>query len=300
MAPRDSHFRSQPAPSRTTRSYTNQLSPANRLLACLMILRQSCKFSVLQVNFGYSITTCSVDFRHVLMAIFVSERNSIKIPEQWNEPHPLLNTVGSVDHSHFKIGRTRYDQSRYYRRDKGHAIIGQVTVDRCGNIIHLSVGYRGSSNDQLILSLSKIISLLPKGSRLCADGGFRGKDLGVHLVIPEDLTDDEMLSHFQKVERVIVECTIGFIKRYEILSTRFRHNITLLPIVAMVCACLANKFLKNHPIRTPESVESFDEHLKHHFTNQQPHQHQQFPISPTSTTTETQQQHQYQQQHYYY
>lgn len=267
MAPRDIHFFSQSVSSNRRTPYTNRLSPANRLLACLMILRQSCKFSAIQMSFGYSKAAISNEFRHVLMAIFVTEGESIKIPQEWNPPHPLLGTIGSVDHSHFKIGRTRYDQSRFYRRDKGHAIIGQVTVDRCGNIIHMSVGYRGASNDQLILSLSNVVSMLPRGKRLCADGGFRTKDLGLHLVTPDNLKEDEILSHFQKVERVIVECTIGFVKRYEILSSRFRHNIALLPLVAMVCACLTNKFLQKHPIRTPESVANFDEHLEHKFSH---------------------------------
>lgn len=72
--------------------------------------------------------------------------------------------------------------------------------------------------DQLILSLSNIVSLLPKGAKLCADGGFRGEDLGLYLITPDDARDDEAISHSSKVGRVIVECTIGFIKLYEILS----------------------------------------------------------------------------------
>lgn len=108
MAPRDIHFQLQQPPLKQKKNYTNRLSPANRLLACLMVLRQ-CKISTLQVNFGYSRSACTNDFR-VLMAIFISEGDSIKIPDDWNPPHPLLNTVGSVDHSHFRIGRIRYDQ----------------------------------------------------------------------------------------------------------------------------------------------------------------------------------------------
>ncbi len=171
----------------------------------------------------------------------------ITIPQQWNEPHPLLNTVGSVDHTHIKIGRTRYDQRRFYRADKGHAIIGQITVDRCGKIIHVAFGYRGSSNDQLVLSLSNLLTLLPDDMKLCADGGFSSKKFGVHLVTPTDITKNEELKHMQKVERVIVECTIGFIKRHEILASRFRMDICLLPVV--VCSMLTNRFMEqtSHP-----------------------------------------------------
>ncbi len=55
--------------------------------------------------------------------------------------------------THFRIGRSRYDQKRYYRADKGHALIAEVTTDRCGNIIHMSV-----ANDQLVMSLSSVMS----------------------------------------------------------------------------------------------------------------------------------------------
>lgn len=97
-----------------------------------------------------------------------------------------------------------------------------MTVDRCGKIVHVAFGYR-FANDQLVLSLSNIFLLLPDDVKLCADGGFSSKKFGVHLVTPSDISNDEKLKHLQKVERVIVECTIGFIKRHEMLIA-FSHG----------------------------------------------------------------------------
>lgn len=188
----------------------------------------------------------------------VGLQDEISFPTEWTEPHPLFGTYGSIDHTHIRIGRSRYDQKRYYRADKGHAIIAQVTVDRIGKIIHISAGYRGNSNDQLVLSLSNVMSLLGETTRMCTDGGFSSGLFGSRLVTPSAI-EGAVMQHFQKVERVIVECTIGFMKRYDILSSRFRFSLPLFPVVVIVCGLLTNLYLEGHPIRTKEYVRQRDQ-----------------------------------------
>ena len=50
----------------------------------------------------------------------------------------------------------------------------------------------------------------------------------------------------QKVERVIVEITIGFLKRFNCLSNIFRHDRSLLLLVALSVARLVNINLKKN------------------------------------------------------
>ncbi len=92
-------------------------------------------------------------------------------------------SFASIDHTHFRIGRSRDDQKRYYRADKGHVLIAQVTTDRCGKLIHMSAGYRGCSNDQLVMSLSSVMTSLPDTVKMCADGGFTTNLYGGRLFI---------------------------------------------------------------------------------------------------------------------
>ena len=79
---------------------------------------------ILQLLFGIS-SSSSVDFRHTVHAILVGAKEKLTIGSNLAK-HPIFSTDGALDHSHFRIGRSRYDQSRYYRKDKGHALIGQL------------------------------------------------------------------------------------------------------------------------------------------------------------------------------
>ncbi len=234
---------------------TNRLSTENRLLMILMILKQGLKFDTAAFLFGVSPSFVSFDFRHVVFSISVHCRHYIQWPQAWQQ-HPILGTSGSLDHTHFRIGRTRFDQRKYYRKDKGHAVIGQVITDRLGEIRSFFVGPRGCSNDQLVVSLSNISRIVPSGVSFAADAGFSGNRFSF-LLTPDDCDDTEM-KHFQKVERVVVECSIGFLKRFGILSGRFRCGIVMLPRVAHTCALLTNLFLVAHPIRTQSSITILD------------------------------------------
>ncbi len=190
-------------------NYRNSLSTENRLLLALMMMKNSLKMSVIKLLFGVSDGYISRDFRHVVFCINVFCRHFVQWSGGWNN-HPLLGTCGSLDHTHIRIGRTIYDQRRYYRKDKGHAIIAQVICNRYGEIKNFFIGARGASNDQLM------------------------------------------------VERVVVECCIGFIQRYDVLVHRFRMNLALLPRVAHACALLTNLFLSEHPIRSTVSIAYMD------------------------------------------
>jgi hypothetical protein len=142
-------------------------------------------------------------------------------------------------------------------------VIGQVVCDRQGRIIHFSCGYYGRSNDQLVVGLSGIAKKISSHFQLAADGGFSAKDNEFIHVITPTKTRNETEEHLQKVERVIVEIAIGHIKNFGILKQRFRQKITLLPVVALCCACVANMHLKENPIRTAQQIREHDGYILH-------------------------------------
>jgi IS5 family transposase len=126
---------------------------------------------------------------------------------------------------------TRKQRCWYSGKKKGHRIKNEIMVTATGKIVSTSDSVPGRVHDRL---LRKRSSPLPKNSRVYADSGYQGlqddhpdTDIPFKKSKKHPLTKDEKdynygLSRF----RVRVEHKIAQIKRFRMLSDRFRYPRT--------------------------------------------------------------------------
>jgi hypothetical protein len=96
-----------------TRVAQFSLSVQNRLLLFLMVLK-GYSYAYIQHTFDVSKAYISQEFRHILTSVVSVISDQIQWPSTPPQnPHPILLTSGNLDHTHFKVGRTRYNQSHF-------------------------------------------------------------------------------------------------------------------------------------------------------------------------------------------
>jgi hypothetical protein len=226
-----------------------------KLFMVLIYLKGNMSRSVLSDFFNISIASVSRYIEQCIILIVTALYSSIQIKDlNKTLPHPIFKTIGSIDHTHFKTSRTNLLQSENYRKDKRHGYIAMVVVNRTGKICYIDTGYKGSTNDNKVVQLSKFNN----DNKLAADGGFINTKL--NLVTPKHVSkNDAPLLNF---DRVVVEITNAFLKRYQVLSRNWINQKPYLqPFAAIACAQLTNLTLEKSPIRSNSEIMKIDELL---------------------------------------
>lgn len=232
-----------------------KLSTINRLLMVIVWIANYLKWYQIREIFHISKSTLSLELRHILPILVENFFGEIVMPEHLcrlegsSNVHRLV--IGAIDCTHFKIQRPSVMQSVFYRGDKCiHSLIAQAIVDIQGRMLHFTVGYPGSKNDQDVLFFSNISTHIGE-RKLLADGGYRVSDAvprhRVDLVTPDRATN----LRAQRMERMVVEVSFGYMKRFHALASPWRHRTSLLPLVAMFVAQHCNMLMKRNPIRPP-------------------------------------------------
>lgn len=117
------------------------------------------------------------------------------------------------------------DGTGYSGKKKRQTIKVQATVDNTGKIHHISNSIPGNIHDKKLFDQSNI--KFPKDIFLLGDLGY----LGTSLIIPQKSSKLHKLTEKQKEEntkhsklRIIVEHVFAHLKKFRILSHRFRNN----------------------------------------------------------------------------
>jgi hypothetical protein len=238
-----------------------KLGRKNSLFACLMYLKGNVSRFIICEFFGISYSTISRLIEENVLLIITALNNIININNLSTEaPHPILKVCGSIDHTHCRTSRSNLLQRENYRADKGHAYISTVITNREGIICHFETGFRGATNDNRVVAMSR--ERFP--NKLCGDAGFRNTHL--NILTPKDLPNP-VLRALLNYERVVVEITNACIKRYGVLKNNWLNQKPYLhSFVALACAQLTNLQLMESPIRDKLNIKACDNIISNKIT----------------------------------
>jgi hypothetical protein len=199
---------------------------------------------VLGYLFGVSAPTVSRTLARVLPRLEQAGRDTMRLPDpgrkrrrqfsQLLDMIPELSVVVDSFEQAIQRPRDHDDADTYYSgKKKHHTLKSQVTVDAdTGQIVEVSESVRGPTADIKLLEQSGLLDRLPDEVGVGGDlayiklatlrhHGFspRRKPRGKPRPV-QDRVFNRVFSHF----RVIVEHTIGRMRRFQAISQRDRHH----------------------------------------------------------------------------
>ncbi|KAK3106435.1 hypothetical protein FSP39_019847 [Pinctada imbricata] len=242
--------------------HIHKLLTINRIFLFLIWLRSYPSYYFLSMLFGVSVSTIHREIA-CLIPIFRAKFSMYIKWASYNDWRTmrgvwptLSSVVGAIDGTSGEIYRPQivpqrlfYSGHRHY-----HAIHAQVVVDNSGLIRYIESGFPGHQNDAQQFHIMRSIGQnsefsLPLDCFLLADKIYPN----IHpLLTPYTITQihrqpARMQRKFRKFNRLharhrmIVEHSIGEIKRYCILRSLWRHPREELESIVVICAGLCNK-----------------------------------------------------------
>lgn len=221
-----------------------ELEARDQLLVVIVWLRIYPTGDVLGYLFGISAPTVSRIQTRVLPLLEQAGRDTMRLPDpgrkrrrQWSEllqMIPELSVVVDTFEQAVQRPRDTDDANSHYSgKKKTHTLKSQVTVDaHTGYICDIADSVRGPTADIKVLEASGLLDALPDDVGVAGDLAYitlrqlrpngyapyrkpRGKPRPV-----ADVIFNRVFSHF----RIIVEHTIGQMRRFQALSQRDRHH----------------------------------------------------------------------------
>lgn len=218
-----------------------ELGERDHVLLTVIWLRLYPIHEVLGYLFGVSDSTVSRLIERVLPILEQSGRDGMRLPDpgkkrrrqlsQLLQDIPELTVI--VDSFEQRVQRPPHDNSHYSGKKKQHTLKSQVAVDsQTGRIVEVSPSVVGPMADSKLLEQSGLLERLPPEVGVGGDlayvnlptlrtKGFsprrkpRGKDRP-----QEDVLYNQAFAQF----RIIVEHTIGQLRRFQSLALMDRHH----------------------------------------------------------------------------
>jgi hypothetical protein len=164
-------------------------------------------------------------------------RRKIRTWDEFVEEFPDLAEIiiDSTEQRRKRPVNRRKQKNVYSGKKHAHTIKTQITVSRQGRILHVSRSYPGRIHDKTVFDREKILLYLPRKTRKRMDKGYDGviKDNpGCNIILPHKRRrNSPSLTRGQKQantirarERVMGENTIARLKKYPILSDKYRSS----------------------------------------------------------------------------
>jgi hypothetical protein len=221
-----------------------ELDARDQLLLTVVWLRVYPTNEVLGYLFGVSDSTVSRVIQRVLPVLEAAGRDTMRLPDPGRKRRKQLDELLRdipqlavvIDSFEQKVQRPpdHDEQKRFYSgKKKQHTLKSQVAVDEeTGRIVDVSDSVPGPTPDISLLDQSGLLDRLPEGLAALGDAGSqgidkrhprghsprkkpRGKDRP-----PEDVA----YNHAFSCRRIIVENTIGRVRRYQALTQADRHH----------------------------------------------------------------------------
>jgi hypothetical protein len=218
-----------------------ELDGRDQLLLTVIWLRLYPIHEVLAYLFGISDSTVSRLIERVLPILEQSGRDGMRLPDPGKKRRrqlpdllkdiPELSVI--VDSFEQRVQRPPRDDSYYSGKKKQHTLKSQLTVDSdTGRIVDVSDSVPGPTADITLLEASGLLERLPEAVGVGGDLAYlklvkvrrygfsprrkpRGKDRP-----PEDAVYNRAFSQF----RIIVEQTIGQVRRFQSVTTTDRNH----------------------------------------------------------------------------
>lgn len=218
-----------------------EMAARDHVLLTIVWLRLYPIHEVLGYLFGISDSTVSRLIERVLPLLAQAGRDTMRLPDPGKKRRrhlsdllgeiPELTLV--VDSFEQRVQRPPHDNSHFSGKKKQNTLKSQVTVDgQTGRIVETSASVVGPTADVNLLEQSQLVNRLPQGGGLVGDLGYLGMDKLYPLAFiprrkprgkphpPEHRPYNTAFAAF----RVIVEHTIGRMRRFQSLNQMDRHH----------------------------------------------------------------------------
>jgi hypothetical protein len=159
----------------------------------------------------------------LLAQIFRVERRRIDMEEKEIEKLFFDATEQPIQRPSSKKPRREY----YSGKQGDHTIKHQIAVDQDGKIQAVSPSYPGRMHDKRVYDLEQVV--IPRKAEPVGDLDYQGSVLTVPNKKPKGGTLSESEKAYNREhasERILVEHVIGKLKIFDILSDRFRNELS--------------------------------------------------------------------------
>jgi hypothetical protein len=241
------------------------LSLKDQIVLTVIWLRKYPTQDVLGYFFGVSQAVVSNYIAHTLPVLEQAGRDTMRMPDpgrkrrkqlpQLLEDLPELVVV--IDSFEQKIQRPQdQDQQESYLsgKKKAHTLKSQVVVDEeTGEILDVSSSVPGPTADITLLDQSGVLDDLPEGIGAIGDAGYQGIDKRHALGAsprkkpkgkPRPFEDKLYNTAFSSL-RIIVENSIGRMRRYQSITQTDRHHRRYHTARVVAVAGLANRQIRS-------------------------------------------------------
>src|SRR5215207_962818 len=223
-----------------------ELNPRDQVLLTIVWLRHYFTHPVLCWLFGVSDSTVSRIIARVLPLLEAAGRDSMRMPDPGRKRRRTFDDLVRdlpeifvvLDSFEQKVQRPleRAEADRWYSgKKKMHTIKNQVTVDgQTGELCDISESVRGPTADITLLKESHVLERVPEGVGKDADLAYVGIDAlpgGAGGATPrrkprgkERPPEDIAYNRAFARRRIIVEHTIGRLRRYQAISQTDRNH----------------------------------------------------------------------------
>lgn len=241
------------------------LDVRDQILLCVIWLRQYPTQDVLGYFFGVSQAVVSNYIAHVLPVLEQAGRDTMRMPDPGRKRRKDLDKLLEempevmvvIDSFEQKIQRPKDKdaQKGYYSgKKKMHTLKSQVTVDEeTGEIVDVSESVSGPTADIILLDESGVLDALPEGIGAMGDAAYQGIVKRYSLGYsprkkpkgkarpPEDVAYNSAFSS----RRIIVENTIGRMRRYQSITQADRHHRKYHTARVVAIAGFANRQIRS-------------------------------------------------------
>lgn len=218
------------AAKRKKGGHESKLSVENMLLLTMEYLREYLTYFSIGLNFGVD-ETWAMRISRWVEDTLIKDRSFTLPGKKTLRDRNAKYKVIQIDATESPIERPKRGQKRFYSgKKKRHTLKTQVIVDKKTRQVIAVCFANGKRHDFRIYKESNTV--INPEIRVEADSGYTGiKDIHANSVLPTKKPKNDKLTKEQKKrnreisrERVTNEHEIGFVKRFWILSERYRNR----------------------------------------------------------------------------
>lgn len=245
------------------------LAYPDQVLLTVVWLRVYPAHEVLAFLFGVSDSSVSRSIARMLPLLEAAGRDTMRLPDPGKKHRrpleallqqlPALNVIIDTFEQRVQRPRVRAEADTYYSgKKKQHTLKSQVAVEeRTGTVADVAESVRGPTADLTVLKQSGLLSRLPEGVGGLGDLAY----LGLAALHPTGLgatprrkprgqerpAEDIAYNRAFAKRRIIVEHTIGRLRRYQALSQTDRNHRRFHTARTCAVAGLVNRQIRSRP-----------------------------------------------------
>ncbi len=239
------------------------LDGRDQLLLSVIWLRTYPTQELLGYLFGVSDTTAGRVPKRVVPLLEASGRDQMRMPDPGRKKRRHLSdllvdtpelavVIDTFEHRVQRPKEPKQADQYYSGKKKQHTLKSQVAIDEMtGQIVDVADSVLGPTADLKVLDQSDLLNRLPEGVGAIGDLAY----IGIDKLHPQGLAnaprrkprgkprpdDDVAYNHAFSQRRIIVEHTIGRMRRYQAISQTDRHHRQLHTARVVAIAGLVNR-----------------------------------------------------------